>query len=48
MRYPRNFQLLLPIMGCLAALTTTALAFEGRIHAVTVQGNQTNALSCNT
>jgi hypothetical protein len=31
-------------MGCLAALASTAVAFEGRINAVMTQGNETNAL----
>src|SRR5271167_3098106 len=44
MRYLHFLQRVLPIMGCLAALTSTTVAFEGRIHAVMIQGNQTNAL----
>ena len=44
MRYAHNFQRVLPIMGCLAALASTAVAFEGRIHAVMIQGSETNAL----
>jgi Domain of unknown function (DUF4412) len=44
MRYAHNFQRVLPIMGCLAALASTAGSFEGRIHAVMTQGNETNAL----
>ena len=44
MRSAHNLRLLLPILGCIAALTTTALAFEGRINAVMVRGNETNAL----
>lgn len=44
MRSAHNFQQILPILGCLAALTSTAVAFEGRINAVMIQGNQTNAL----
>ena len=44
MRYAHNFQRVLPILGCLAALASTAVGFEGRIHAVMSQGNETNAL----
>ena len=44
MRYAHGLQRVLPIMGCLAALASTAVAFEGRINAVMIQGNQTNAL----
>jgi hypothetical protein len=44
MHYAHNFQRFLPIMGCLAALASTTVAFEGRINAVMIQGNQTNAL----
>ena len=44
MPYAHNFQRVLPIIGCLAALASTAVAFEGRINAVMIQGNQTNAL----
>jgi hypothetical protein len=44
MRYAHNFQRVLPIMVCLAAVESTAVAFEGRIHAVVIQGNETNAL----
>ena len=44
MHYTHNFQRVLPILGCIAALTSTAVAFEGRINAVMIQGNETNAL----
>ena len=44
MRHAHNFQQVLPILGCLAALASTAAAFEGRINAVMIQGNETNAL----
>src|ERR1017187_5507518 len=44
MRYAHSFLPVLPIMGCVAALASTAVAFEGRIHAVLIQGNETNAL----
>src|ERR1017187_8613532 len=44
MRYAHRFQRVLPILGCLAAFVSTGVAFEGRIHAVVIQGNQTNAL----
>jgi hypothetical protein len=44
MRYAHSFQLLLPIMGCVTSLASTAVAFEGRIHVVMTQGNETNAL----
>jgi hypothetical protein len=33
-----------PILGCVAALATTAVGFEGRINAVVTRGNETNAL----
>jgi hypothetical protein len=44
MRYAYNLQRVIPILGCLTALAQTAVAFEGRIHAVMTQGNETNAL----
>src|ERR1017187_1148267 len=44
MRYAHSFQLVLPIVACLTALASTAVAFEGRINAVMIQGNQTNTL----
>ncbi len=44
MRFAHNFRRVLPIMGCLAAFAQTAVAFEGRISAVMILGNQTNAL----
>jgi hypothetical protein len=44
MRYAHNFHRVLPIMSCCVALTTAAVAFEGRINVVVIQGNQTNAL----
>ena len=44
MRYAHSFQRVLPIMGWLATLASTAVAFEGRINAVMIQGNETNAL----
>jgi hypothetical protein len=44
MLYTHNFRRVLPIVGCFAALASTAVAFEGRIHAVMIQGNETNAL----
>lgn len=44
MHHTHSFQRVLPIMGCLAALASTTIAFEGRINAVMIQGNQTNAL----
>src|ERR1035437_4204643 len=44
MRYAHSFQRVLPIMGWLATLASTAFAFEGRITAGMIQGNETNAL----
>jgi len=44
MHHAHNFQRLLPIVGCITALASAADAFEGRINAVMIQGNQTNAL----
>ena len=44
MRYAHNFQRVIPILGCLATLASTAVAFEGRINAVMTQGNENNAL----
>ena len=44
MHCAHNFKRLLPILGYLAAIASTAVAFEGRINAVMIQGNQTNAL----
>src|ERR1017187_10950687 len=44
MRYAHNFQQVLPILGCLAVLASTAVGFEGRINTVMIQGSETNAL----
>jgi len=44
MLYSHRSQRLLPILGCLAALASTAAGFEGWIRAVTIQGSQSNAL----
>ena len=44
MRHAHSFQRVLLVVGWLAALASTAVAFEGRIHAVMIQGNETNAL----
>src|SRR5271169_714775 len=44
MRHAHSFQLLTTMMGCLAALASTAGAFEGRILAVMTEGTETNAL----
>jgi hypothetical protein len=44
MRYAHNARVVFPILGCVAALVTTAAAFEGRINAVMTRGNETNAL----
>jgi hypothetical protein len=44
MRCDHSIRRVLPILGCLAAFASTAVAFEGRIHAVMIQGNETNAL----
>ena len=44
MRCAHHFHRVLPIIGCLTAFARTAVAFEGRINAVTTQGTETNAL----
>jgi len=44
MHFAHNFQRSLPILGCVAALASTAVAFEGRIQAVMTQGNDTRTL----
>src|SRR5271165_6910868 len=44
MPYAHTCQRVLPIMGYLAALASTAGAFEGGINVVMIQGNETNAL----
>jgi hypothetical protein len=44
MHYAHSFRRVLTILGCFAALASTAVAFEGRINAVMTRGNETNAL----
>jgi hypothetical protein len=39
-----HFNLMIAIGGCFAPFASTAIAFEGRIHAVMIQGSETNAL----
>jgi hypothetical protein len=44
MRRARHIRFVIAMTGCLVALASTAVAFEGRIHAVMIRGNQTDAL----
>ncbi len=44
MRNALNFKLGIAIMACLAAIASTAVAFEGRINAVVTQGPETSTL----
>ena len=43
MRCAQHLRMVIALAGCLAAVASTAGAFEGRIHAVVTHGNQSDA-----